>query len=408
MYKHSIHGVTISTILEKSRVTPNGDSPVKTLVVYKRAKKYFNTGKFLTPKEWERLPTTKAFDLQEKREEIRISFEIIKRHVVELLADDRFSLENLDVSLKRSAGKTLNELVEEKIEQCRKEGRIGTMISFQSTLGNVVKYKGVCILIDDVTPEWLLGLEEFMGATKSITTIAINMRNIRTMMNVAKKRGLIREGQYPFGEDKFIIKTEEGKKKALDMKQIAKIKKFHSGDEKLMMYRDLWLFIYFCNGINIADLVHLKFKNIIDGEIDYIREKTKRTTKTVRHVRAVITDDMQEIIDRWGNEPLPDNYIFNLVEHTKDAELAMDRKKYFTKKLNDHMKVVGAAVGVFGISSYSARHSYATVLKRHGANIAYISESLGHTSLATTQIYLDSFDKDERVKNAKLLSIPNI
>ncbi len=85
------------------------------------------------------MPTTKAFDLQEKREEIRISFEIIKKHVVELLSNGKFSLENLDVSLKRSTGKTLNEPIEEKTEQCRQEGRIGTMISFQSTLGNVVK-----------------------------------------------------------------------------------------------------------------------------------------------------------------------------------------------------------------------------------------------------------------------------
>ncbi len=142
MYKHSIHGVTISTMLEKSRVTPNGESPVKTLVVYKRAKKYFNTGKFLTIKEWGRLPTTKAFDLQEKREEIRISFDIIKKHVVDLLAEDKFSLENLDISLKRSVGKTLNELLEEKIAQCKKEERIGTMQSYQTTLTNVVKYKG--------------------------------------------------------------------------------------------------------------------------------------------------------------------------------------------------------------------------------------------------------------------------
>jgi hypothetical protein len=166
--------------------------------------------------------------------------------VVDLLAVDRFSLANLDVSLRRSAGKTLNELIEEKIAQCREAERIGTMQSFQTTLKNIVKYRGIAIQIDDVAPEWLRGLEEFMrGAGRSVTTVAINMRNIRTMMNVAKKRGLIRETQYPFGEDKYVIKTEEGKKKALDMKQIAKIQGFHCTDEKLMMSRNMWLFIYF-------------------------------------------------------------------------------------------------------------------------------------------------------------------
>jgi integrase len=376
------------------------------MVIHKRAKKYFHTGKSITEKEWERLPMTKAIDLQEKREEIRISFEIIKKHVVDLLAEDKFSLANLDISLKRRSGKTLNELIEAKISQCKAAKRVGTMLSFKTTLANVCKYKSGGILIDDVTQEWLCGLEGFMiGAGRSITTVAINMRNIRTMMNVAKKARLIGDQQYPFGEGKFVIKTEAGKKKALDMKQIAKIQNFRSDDRNMEMYRDLWLFIYFCNGINIADLIHLKFKDIIDGEIDYIRAKTKNTTKTVRHVRAVITDEMQTIIDRWGNEPRPDNHIFNLIEHTDDAELEMSRKSWFTKKFNQHTKLIGAAVGVPNVTSYTARHSYATVLKRRGANIAYISESLGHTSLTTTQVYLDSFDKEERIKNAKLLKI---
>jgi len=56
------------------------------------------------------------------------------------------------------------------------------------------------------------------------------------------------------------------------------------------------------------------------------------------------------------------------------------------------------------LSTYSARHSFATVLKRSGANIAYISESLGHADQKTTENYLASFEKDERIKNAALLT----
>ena len=52
--------------------------------------------------------------------------------------------------------------------------------------------------------------------------------------------------------------------------------------------------------------------------------------------------------------------------------------------------------------TYVARHSFATVLKRSGVNVAIISEALGHTSLSTTQFYLDSFDNeqiDDAMKN---------
>jgi site-specific recombinase XerD len=80
------------------------------------------------------------------------------------------------------------------------------------------------------------------------------------------------------------------------------------------------------------------------------------------------------------------------------------RTKDLTKRINKHMKLVGAAIGVDKISTYTARHSYATVLKRSGANIADISESLGHNSLKTTETYLASFEKEERQKNAALLT----
>lgn len=68
------------------------------------------------------------------------------------------------------------------------------------------------------------------------------------------------------------------------------------------------------------------------------------------------------------------------------------------------MADIGKELKIGNISTYTARHSFATVLKRSGANIAYISESLGHNNLQTTEHYLASFEKEERQKNAALLT----
>jgi site-specific recombinase XerD len=68
------------------------------------------------------------------------------------------------------------------------------------------------------------------------------------------------------------------------------------------------------------------------------------------------------------------------------------------------MKKIGDNLGISGISTYTARHSFASVLKRSGANIAYISDSLGHSDLKTTENYLASFEKEERIKNAAFLT----
>lgn len=77
---------------------------------------------------------------------------------------------------------------------------------------------------------------------------------------------------------------------------------------------------------------------------------------------------------------------------------------YITRAINKRMKEVGEQLGIGNISTYTARHSFATVLKRAGANIAYISESLGHQDLKTTENYLASFEREERQKNAELLT----
>lgn len=67
------------------------------------------------------------------------------------------------------------------------------------------------------------------------------------------------------------------------------------------------------------------------------------------------------------------------------------------------MKKIAEALGIERVTTYTARHSFATVLKRAGANIAYISESLGHQDMKTTENYLASFEREEREKNAQIL-----
>lgn len=162
--------------------------------------------------------------------------------------------------------------------------------------------------------------------------------------------------------------------------------------------------IYLCNGINVADLVKIKFTQIEDEEIFYIREKTKRTSNVVKEIKITVTSEMQKIIDRWGNKYAPDNYIFQLIEFTDDLILNRNRILDFIKKINNRMKMIGNKLGIGDITTYVARHSFATVLKRSGANISYISESLGHSDLRTTENYLAFFEKEERQKNANLLT----
>ena len=109
----------------------------------------------------------------------------------------------------------------------------------------------------------------------------------------------------------------------------------------------------------------------------FLRAKTVRTSKVKKEVCAVITPEIQAIIDRWGTKPQnQNNYIFPYI---KGNETPMEKKlaiQYLTKHCNKRIKSIGKASGINGISTYTARHSFATILKRSVANIAYIFVSL--------------------------------
>ena len=73
-------------------------------------------------------------------------------------------------------------------------------------------------------------------------------------------------------------------------------------------------------------------------------------------------------------------------------------------KCNRKLKKIAQGTGIAQLTTYTARHSFATVLKRGGAKTSYISESLGHSNLTVTENYLACFEKEERIRNARLLT----
>ena len=404
---NSVHGsITVSTFFDTRRVVGENTYPVKIRVRYKRDRKDYPTGKRLTEWEWNELPKTKSTKLIAIRKEIQTSFKIINDVVLDLFNADNFTFDALNIRLSKGLSHTINTAFKAKINNLESEGRVGTQMYYNTVLNSITIFKSDGIKFSDITSEWLRSYEKhLLKEGKTYTTVGIYMRAIRAIINEAKRSGLIKESQYPFGKNKYEIPTGEGRKLALTMQQIKAVITFSDGLETTECYRDLWFFSYLCNGINFADLLKLKYSNIVGDEICFYRQKTIRTSKVKREIRAMITPEMQAIIDRWGNpDKRQNNYIF---QYLTGNETPMQEKKIIldvTKRTNKRLKKIGAAVGIEGLTTYAARHSYATVLKRSGANIAFISESLGHNDLKTTENYLASFEKEERMKNAALLT----
>jgi integrase/recombinase XerD len=178
-----------------------------------------------------------------------------------------------------------------------------------------------------------------------------------------------------------------------------------------MYARDIWLFGYYCNGINTKDIALLRYKNIDDGFIEMQREKTKNTTRSNPKIITIpISEEIVKIIDRWGNkDKSPNNYIFPILKHGLSPHRMRELVQGFTSLINDWMKKIAQNLGINKkITTIVYRHSFSTILKRSGVSTEFISEALGHTDLRTTENYLDSFEKETKKKFAKKLTDFNL
>ena len=405
MTKSVINGVVVSVFLDTRTVNKKGTYPVKIKVYFQGKPKYYPTGICMSTKEeLEEVLESKSKKNIEIQYIIHKEFNRILKNVDILVERGTFSFSNLNNMLGKNIGGTLNEMISAKIKELENEEKFGTSAFYKGTLSLLKRYIKHDVPINEVTVEWLNGLEKFILKTANQTTVAMNMRNIRAIMNIAKQVGVIRESDYPFGRGKYQIKEGSGKKKALNKKQLKAIAEYSDGSMTTEFYRDLWLFIYFCNGLNVADLISLKFSDIQNGEISFIRKKTKDRTRDVKRIYAAITPEMYSIINKWGNDPKKSVYIFPFLKPGDSAWEHEKKKKNLTKLINKRMKMIGEKLNLGKITTYVARHTYATVLRNEGVPISIISPMLGHSSVTTTEIYLADLESEYRAKNASLLS----
>lgn len=407
MLKYSKDGVSVVLTLDTRRERKDGTYPVKVQVIKKGKQRYYSTGKSLLIDEWETMAETKNKSLANTRRDLENSFSFIKKIVEPLVNEHEFTFDALNLRLGKGFGNnTLGTAFHAKIESLLSENRIGSHDYYLYTLKAIEEFAGNYIPFEYVTVTWLKKFEKHLLKTgRNYTTVGMRCRAIRSIMNEALALGIIKEKQYPFGRGKYEIPTGQGRKLALTLQQIKTLVTYSDGSEATEHYRDLWFFSYLCNGINFADLITLKYANIQNGEIYFIRAKTINTSKVKKEICAVITPEMQAIMDRWGNPDKSRNsYIFGFLNGGETPMKINKRVRDVISNCNRRLRKIGKAIGIEGLSTYTARHSYATVLKRSGANIVYISESLGHKDLKTTENYLASFEKEERVKNASVLT----
>ena len=277
------------------------------------------------------------------------------------------------------------------IGRLRKEGRYSTAHVYENAL---LSFRGFCgtptVSFGQVTREHLRCYGQYLYERGlKLNTVSTYMRMLRSIYN----RG-VESGRAPYVHRLFhgvYTGVDVRQKKALPATELHKLL---YGDPKSDILRRTQA---------IADLAHLEKSSLDRNVLHYNRVKTK-TPMSVE-----ILDTAKDMIDQlWNRQPAyPDcpDYLFSILNGDKKRKDESAYREYQSalRNFNNHLRGLAKALHLTSpVTSYTIRHSWATTAKYRGVPIEMISESLGHKSIKTTQIYLKGFALKERTEVNKM------
>jgi site-specific recombinase XerD len=412
----------ISIFLDCRRAKANSKYPVKLRIFTPnpRKQKLYATKFEFTEKEFQSIWTTAKPRTEHKeiRNEIR-AVELKAEEVAKSILP--FSLSSFEKKYLRNKGDGSNIIYQynEAVKKLKSNNSLSTASNYELALKSFIEFlktkKGKAhtnLTFADVTPDWLQKYENFMinDLKRSRTTVSMYVRTLRTIFNNAIKENDVEPEMYPFGKGKYQPPTVRNVKKAFSKDNLKQLFEVEAQTPEQQKAKDFWFFSYACNGMNVKDIALLKRESIQGDKIIFYRAKTINTAKTdLKPVTVYLTDFSKAVIKNYANTNSNTDkkeYLFSILT-TNDTETVKHKKiKNFTRFINQNLKKLAVNNGLTDeISTYWARHSFATSAIRSGASMEFVMEALSHNNLKTTQNYFAGFEEtDKRELMEKLMN----
>jgi len=406
--------VFVSFFLDASRPNSDGKCLVKLNIYQKPHKKRYGTTFHLTKDEWTRLNSAKLRD--EDLKEVKKKMNALQNKAEKVIETiEPFSFVAFEEAFFNSTPKSstatksrlLADWFKNTIAKLKANDQVGTAGSYQTTINSIDGYKKN-LQIHDITPAFLQAYEKhLLGEEKSLATVGIYMRNLRAIVNEAIEAHIISKDKYPFKE--YQIPTGQNVKKALKDFDINHILTYTPEKADHQKAIDFWIFSYLCSGINFADIISLKPVNVNGSHLSFYRQKTIRTKKKdLRPIKVGLNPRALAIIENYKNTDPSNPYLFSILEAGLSAKTIKNRCQRFIKWVNKRMYEICEDLGIENkTSTYAARHTFSTVMKRKGVPTSFIKDALGHSSVVTTEDYLDTFEDDVTLEYANALTTFN-
>jgi hypothetical protein len=394
---------TLSFYLDARRPDRQGNSPIKLCVTRGGQRAYVATGLKVTPQQWSidtqqvvshpnaRAYNTSLLSARLTAERIILQIENSKESIVPLLTISEQIRQELTGKQARhivgSFWKALADFTERKSNTGTRKVYTATQRRITAYMGDKARY----LNFDDITPAWLTTFDNFMATTAhSRNARNIHLRNIRAVFNDAIDAEVTQ--CYPFR--RFKIRPEATAKRSLTVDELRTIFAYE-GDDVEQPYIDIFKLSFLLIGINIGDLCHLK--EVRNGRVEYRRAKTGKLYS------IKVEPEAQAIIDRYRGS----NYLLDICDRYKSH---LDYLHHINRVLRTFG---GTTVGNRGkksyhpifpmLSTYWARHSWATVAAELDIPKETIAHALGHGGNTVTDIYIRFDDRKIDEANRRVI-----
>ncbi len=392
--------ITVEAICYKYKPLKNGELPLKVRICKDRKSRYINLGVSTKAEDWD-FSKNRLKDSHPNKDEIEKlitrTISMLKEKIIELKAEQQdFTAQSLLDRLNDSTTrKTVGDIFNEQMQRLADEGRRKYMLSLRYVYNTLITFnKHLDIYFSEIDITFLRRYETWLrkrGVAEN--TIGIHFRSLRAVYNIAIEQNAVKAENYPFRKYKVSRLHEETAKRSLSKSDVERIIAYKSTNRYMRFPIDIFAFTYYCGGINFIDIANLTPANIIEGKLVYKRHKTSKLIKIPLQPQAV------ELIKKYQRKDSP--YLFPILSDFHETEIQKSNRIHkVISKVNKRLKEIGEELGLpLTLTTYVARHSQATVMKKAGVSTAVIREIMGHSSERVTQIYLDSFD-NEQIDNA--------
>jgi integrase len=270
----------------------------------------------------------------------------------------------------------LRQTINETKHQCKPstyKNKVTAVNTFQRFLAETMHAFGP-ITIDSLTPEVIKSFEQWaLNEGQKPNYISLHMRCLRTLINQINGRGTVLFKN-------VCTANRQTEKRAVGEETIRHIRELAlPSNTNAALARDIFLFCFYGMGIPLVDAVMLKKSQLHDGHIIYNRHKTNRM------VKVPVCKELQQLLERLSPSDSP--YLLPVLSNDRTDN--MRQYKSFYQRYMRGLKCIARQIGQdCKLTSYTPRHSWASIAYKNGVNINNIAQALGHANTNITYLYI--------------------